>query len=312
MMLAAKSPLKRIAKLNVLEAVALGVVQGLTEFLPVSSTAHLVLVPWFLHWPDPGLTFDVALHLGTFLAVAWFFWDDLTTLARAWFKSLRSPDLRNDPMQQLAWFVLAGTVPAAIAGVVLQKKIETTFRSPYIIAGTMIGVALLLALAELLGKRERDIKKMTLVDAIAVGCAQMCALIPGTSRSGSTITTAMGLGLTREAAARFSFLLGTPIIFGSFLFKTRSYTKAFKEQTHLHGAAMYKALGAHLAHSPNTLPFLAGVVASTVVGYFCIRFLMAFLQKRSMWVFIGYRLALGAIILVLILTHVLPAEMDFS
>lgn len=299
--------------MNLLQGVVLGVVQGLTEFLPVSSTAHLILVPWFMRWDDPGLTFDVALHLGTFLAVAWYFSADIQKLFGAWLESLRKPNLAGDPMQRLAWFVLVGCVPAALAGVVLEKKIATTFRSPLIIAGTMIGVALLLGLAEIVSRKARDLKQMSWTDAVVVGVAQIGALVPGTSRSGSTITAGMLMGLNREAAARFSFLLGVPIIFGSCLFKAKGYVKAFAASVpNLHGQAMLEALGAHVAHSPNALPFLAGVVASTVVGYVSIRFLMAFLQRRSMWVFVAYRVALGSLILLLVLAHKLPASMDLS
>ncbi|MNX98689.1 Undecaprenyl-diphosphatase [compost metagenome] len=281
----------------------LGVVQGITEFLPVSSTAHLILVPWFMQWRDPGLTYDVVLQGGTFLAVIWYFWTDIRNMLVAWFRSLRKPDLRNDPDQRLAWLVILGSFPAGVAGVLLEKHIETTFRSPYVIAATLIGVGLLLALAELLAKHQRELKNLRWLDAIVIGIGQACALIPGTSRSGATMTAAMFMGFSRTAAARFSFLLGIPIIFASTLFKVKGYVSNFA-LTHP-GTSLVD----HLMHSPNTVPFIVGTVVSTVVGYLSIRFLLAFLQRGTMWLFIGYRLVLGVLILIMLLTNRLPASM---
>lgn len=297
--------------MDLFQAIVLGVVQGFSEFLPISSTAHLILVPWFMGWKDPGLTFDVALHLGTFIAVATYFWADLRMMLGAWLESFRAPRLREDVNQRLAWFVIAGTLPAAVLGLMFEHKIETTLRSPYVIVATMIGVALLLALGEFVGKRVKDVKNLKLLDAVLVGFAQASALIPGTSRSGATMTAAMFMGFTREAAARFSFLLGTPIIFASCLFKGKDYFETFgAAHPELHGGALLQELGNHLMTSPNSLPFLAGVIASTVVGYLSIRFLMTYLQKRSLWIFIAYRLVMGAIILGLILTNRLPAAVN--
>jgi len=300
--------------LNLFQAIVLGVVQGVTEFLPISSTAHLILVPWFMRWPDPGLTYDVALQGGTFVAVVWYFWNDIREMIVAWFRSLRKFDLKNDPMQRLAWLVIAGSIPAGLAGVALEKQIESTFRSPYVIASTLIGVGLLLALAEKIAKHSRDLKSIGWLDALLIGVGQACALIPGTSRSGATMTTAMFMGFTREAAARFSFLLGTPIIFASCLFKGKDYFEDFalRHAPRVQELGLAKAFFEHLGHSPNTLPFLVGIVVSTVVGYLSIRFLMTFLQRRTMWIFINYRLVLGALILLLLLTNRLPAGMHIS
>lgn len=289
--------------MDLLQSVVLGVVQGITEFLPVSSTAHLILVPWFMHWRDPGLTYDVVLQGGTFLAVIWYFWTDIRNMLWAWFRSLRKPDLRNDPDQRLAWLVILGSVPAGVAGVLLEKHIETTFRSPYVIAATLIGVGLLLGLAELLARHQKELKGLRWLDALVIGVGQACALIPGTSRSGATMTAAMFMGFSRTAAARFSFLLGVPIIFASTLFKVKDYVDEFGLR---HPG---RSLLDHLMHSPNTVPFLVGTVVSTVVGYLSIRFLLAFLQRRTMWLFIGYRLVVGALILVMLLTNRLPASM---
>ncbi|HEY9898578.1 MAG TPA: undecaprenyl-diphosphatase UppP [Pantanalinema sp.] len=289
--------------MDLLQSVVLGVVQGITEFLPVSSTAHLILVPWFMNWRDPGLTYDVVLQGGTFLAVIWYFWTDIRNMLWAWIRSLSKPDLANDPDQRLAWLVILGSVPAGVAGVLLEKHIETTFRSPYVIAATLIGVGLLLALAEVVARHQRELKGLRWLDALVIGIGQACALIPGTSRSGATMTAAMFMGFSRTAAARFSFLLGIPIIFASTLFKVKHYVDDFGLN---HPG---RSLADHLLQSPNTVPFVVGTVVSTVVGYLSIRFLLAYLQRGTMWLFIGYRLVLGALILVMLLTNRLPATM---
>lgn len=266
--------------MDLIQALILGIVQGITEFLPISSTAHLILVPWFFGWKDPGLTFDLALHVGTFLSVAWFFWGDIRQMAAAWLSSFRKPNFAGDPYQRLAWMVFVGCIPAGVAGLAFKESIETTLRSPYIIAGMLIGVALLLLLGEFVGKRFRNEKELLWRDALLIGLAQAIALIPGTSRSGSTMTMGLFLGLTREAAARFSFLLGLPITFAACVFQLKDL----------------------VGQQVDWLPFIGGTVASTVTGYFCIKFLLAFLAKQSMAVFIAYRLILGGIILALLLT----------
>lgn len=272
--------------MDILQSVVLGVVQGITEFLPISSTAHLILTPLFMGWKDPGLTFDVALHVGTFLAVAAYFREDLSQMVRAGLTSFRRPNFKEDHYQRLAWLTVIGCVPAGIVGILFEEAIETTLRSPYVIAATLAGVALLLLLAEFVGKRDRDVKHLTLRDAILIGIAQACALIPGVSRSGATMTMGMFSGLSREAAARFSFLLGVPIIFASCLFKLR----------HLPSAGLtgseYLAMG-------------VGVATSAITGYFVIKFLLGFLAKRSMMVFIVYRLFVGGLVAILAMRGVL-------
>lgn len=272
--------------MDILQSVVLGVVQGITEFLPISSTAHLILTPLFLGWKDPGLTFDVALHVGTFLAVAAYFRQDIALMIRGGLSSLRRPNFAEDPYQRLAWLTVIGCVPAGIVGILFEKAIETTLRSPYVIAGTLSGVALLLLLAEFVGKRDRDVKHLTLRDALLIGIAQACALIPGVSRSGATMTMGMFSGLSREASARFSFLLGVPIIFASCLFKLRDLPGAGLTSTEL------VAMG-------------VGVLTSAVTGYFVIKFLLGFLAKRSMMVFIVYRLLVGGLVAYLAMRGVL-------
>lgn len=272
--------------MDIIQAITLGVVQGLTEFLPISSTAHLALVPWFFGWKDPGLTFDVALHVGTFLAVALYFRQDLIQMFVSWLKSLKHFD-REDPYQKLSWLVLVGCIPAVIAGVLLDDFVAGVFRSPYVIAASLIGVGLLIAVAERITKHTRTWKDLKLKDAILIGLAQACALIPGTSRSGSTITMGLFLGLERADAARFSFLLGFPVILGSAVFKLKG-----------------------LGHDPALsamLPMMAvGVVVSAISGYLCIRFLMRFLATNTMTVFVVYRVVLGLVILGMLLTGHAP------
>lgn len=272
--------------MDIIQAITLGVVQGLTEFLPISSTAHLALVPWFFGWKDPGLTFDVALHVGTFLAVALYFRQDLIQMFFSWLKSFKHFD-REDPYQKLSWLVFVGCIPAVIAGVLLDDFVAGVFRSPYVIAASLIAVGLLIAVAERVTQHTRTWKDMKLKDAILIGLAQACALIPGTSRSGSTITMGLFLGLERADAARFSFLLGFPVILGSAVFKL-------------------KGLG-HDAALTSMLPMMAvGVVVSAISGYLCIRFLMRFLATNTMTVFVVYRVVLGLVILGMLLTGHAP------
>ena len=270
--------------MDIFQAIALGVVQGLTEFLPISSTAHLALLPWFMGWKDPGLTFSVALHVGTLLAVALYFRQDLTQMFFSWLGSLRGFD-RTDPYQKLSWMVIFGCIPAVIAGFLLDDLIAGIFRSPYVIAAMLIGVAVLIAIAERTTKHTRTWKDMTLKDALLIGLAQACALIPGTSRSGATIVMGLFLGLERADAARFSFLLGFPVIFGSAVLKMKEVVTD----------------PAMLAQ----LPMIGvGTVAAALSGYWCIAFLMRFLQTNTMTVFVVYRIALGLVILGLLITGV--------
>jgi undecaprenyl-diphosphatase len=259
----------------------------LTEFLPVSSSAHLILTPWLLGWEDHGLLFDVALHLGTLVAVLVYFaktWVRLAFLAIG--REVLKPkpgeidnDLYENP--KLLWLLIAATFPAGIAGLFLKDFIETVLRSPAVIGVMLIVVGLLMAAVEKRGGLIRDLNRVSFGDAMAVGCAQALALIPGTSRSGITITTAMFLGITRHSAARFSFLLSTPIILGAGL-------KAFLDAMESGGIPpeMHSA-------------FAVGVIASAIIGYAVISFFLRYLQRATLKVFVYYRVILGAIVLAL-------------
>jgi undecaprenyl-diphosphatase len=250
------------------EAVILGIVQGLGEFLPISSSAHLVLTPWFLGWSDPGLTFDVALHLGTLVAVVVYFWRDLVKLAVA-LPRPRTPD------GKLAWLLLIGAIPGGIAGVLFDDLAEQAFRNPLLIALTLSLMGLVLYAADRWGSQARTERDLGIVDALAIGVAQAVAIVPGVSRSGMTIAVARWRGLERAAAARFSFLLGTPLIAGAAVFKLR-----------------------HLLGEPGvfTGPFMAGIIVAAVVGALSIAFLMRYLQRAGLGVFVIYRLLLAGLV----------------
>jgi undecaprenyl-diphosphatase len=268
------------------QAVILAIVQGVTEFLPISSTAHLALFPWLFGWPDPGLTFDIALHLGTLVAVAIYFlrtWLRLLGLALGKGSRPADPhdpdaDLYDNP--RLLWFLVAATIPGGLAGLAFEKQAETSLRSPYVIAVMMIGVGLFLWWAERTGRQEKDLGHVSLGDSLAVGLSQAVAIIPGTSRSGITIATALVRGVGRAAAARFSFLLATPILAGA----------AAKAALNL--------LRDGLAPEMR-VAFLAGIVISGLTGYLVIAFFLRYLQTNTLRIFIWYRIICGIIILVL-------------
>ncbi len=262
------------------QAIVLGAVQGVTEFLPISSAAHLILVPWFFGWPDQGLMFDVVLHAGTLVAILSFFWQDWYQMVAAPFQVRHAENSRQPNVRLLLW-VVAGTVPAAATGFLFQKTIETTLRSPFIVSFTLIGVALLLWLAERTARLEKELNQVSFADAMSIGCAQAFALVPGTSRSGITMTTGLFRGLTRAAAARFSFLLSAPITAGALLKKSLDLMEAGVPEA-------------------ARMPMLFGFSASLLVGYLTIQFLMKYLQKNTLFLFIHYRIVLGIVILALI------------
>jgi len=262
------------------EALFLGIVQGLTEFLPISSSAHLILIPKMLGWKAPllnSLTFNVALHLGTLLAVGAYFRGELRELARAAVRAGLKRDPWGEPKARLAWFIVLGTVPAVIAGLTMQHKVAGVFRSPALIAGCLIGVSLIMGIAERWSVKRREIITMKPGDVLLIGLAQALALMPGVSRSGITIAAGLALRFKREEAARFSFLLGIPVILGAAVFELK------------------KVAGIGLDQSAITL--LAGMLTAALAGYAAIKFLLAYLRSRTLYVFIIYRLILGAVVL---------------
>ena len=256
--------------MTVFQAIVMGLVQGLSEFLPISSSAHLALTPWLLGWPAPGLAFDVALHLGTLIALVWFFWQEWVTLAKAFFSILRKRKLETESERRVA-FVVVATIPGALAGYLLQDYAKTIFRTPALIGTMLILMGVVLWLVDRSAKQERGITTMTWRDAIIVGLAQMFAIVPGVSRSGSTITAGRAVGMTREAAAVFSFLLSLPIITAAVVFE-----------------------GRHAIANGITMPIVAGVIASAVSGWLAISVLLKFISRNSYGVFALYRLIVGA------------------
>ncbi len=280
------------------KAVILGIIQGLTEFIPVSSSAHLIILPWLFGWKDPvisSLSFDVALHLGTLVAVIVFFASDLWRLIKAFFKSIAEHKIGADMDRKLAWYLLAACIPGGIAGVLLQSRIEASFHANPIPQASMIFMAAAMAvlgallwLADAKAKHIRSLDKITFKDALLIGLAQACAVIPGVSRSGSTITAGLALGLERDAAARFSFLLSAPIIFGAGM-------KSLYD--------LIKDARAGLVSSAALSVFPIGFIAAAVSGFFCVKYLMKFLQKHSTRAFAWYRFALAALVLVVALVR---------
>lgn len=263
--------------MELIQVLVLSLVQGLTEFLPISSSAHLILVPALTTWQDQGLAFDVAVHVGTLLAVVLYFQHDLKRMFLAWLSSLerggQSPDSR------LAWAVLLATIPAALAGLLFGDFVEQNLRSPLVIAGTTIGFGLLLWWADVRGRRRWDEHAINWTDVVAIGCAQALALIPGTSRSGITITAGLLMGLTRKAAARFSFLLSIPIILLA------------------GGSQVVKLISQPQQADWGVL--LAGVLISGLSAYLCIHLFLKLLDRTGMLPFVIYRLALGVLLLIL-------------
>jgi len=275
------------------QAVVLAMAQGLTEFLPVSSTAHLTLIPWLFRFQDPGLTFDVALHVGTLVAVLVYFfrtWVDLLFLGigrEPIFASLvhspeESTSAARSPYRRLFWLLVIATIPAGVAGWAFHEQVATVLRHPAIVGSALILLAVPLAWAERTSRFEKDLRSVGLAEALWIGFAQALALIPGVSRSGATMTAALFLNFRRDTAARFSFLLSTPIIAG---------------------AALNEGMGLARDGLPPGMeaPFLVGVLVSAISGYLCIALFLRFLQFGTFKIFVYYRIILGIIVLALAL-----------
>lgn len=263
------------------ESIILGITQGLTEFLPVSSTAHLVILPELFKWNSPllnTLTFDVALHLGTLLAVVAYFFRDTVDLVTGFVSGVARRDFNDSGKRRLSLLVVLGTIPAGILGVLLEKWVETKFRTPAILAGSLVVVGVLMFYSEKISKRIRKVEKMTLKEALILGFAQALALVPGTSRSGITISSGLLLGFEREEAARFSFLLSIPVIAGAALLKLRVF---------VHGIP-----------AGDLVPLVFGTVASAIFGFLSIKYFMKYLQRHTMGVFVVYRFLFAAIIII--------------
>lgn len=272
-----------------IEAIVLAVVQGLTEFLPISSTAHLKIVPALLGWKDPGAAFSAVIQIGTLLAVLTYFWRDVVRIAAAMLADLRGGKFASTRDAQMGWMIVVGTLPIIVCGLAFKEHIETSFRSLYVISAALACVAVLLAIAEMVVARRqaagiagRDMDQVTWRDAIIVGLMQAAALVPGTSRSGATILGGLASGLSRETAARFSFLLSIPSILAAGVFQ------------------LVESRSVLFAGPRETAALVVGLVVTTAVGYATIPWLLAFLRTHSTFVFIVYRLLLAGLILALL------------
>ncbi len=259
-------------RVTILQAVVLGLVQGIGEFLPISSSAHLVLVPWIFGWQYAGLTFDVALHIGTLLSVVAFFWRDWLVLAYNGLSGKRNTESR------LFWCLIVATIPGALVGFLLESQAETVFRTPLLIGIMLICMGIILYVVDKKFPAKKDLNQVRFSDGVWIGVSQSLAIIPGVSRSGITMSAGRFLGLNRETAARFSFLLSTPIILGAGVLKL-----------------------SELSLADITLPFITGVLVSAVSGFLAIKFLLHYLTRNNFLLFVWYRFILGAIVIILAL-----------
>ena len=276
--------------MTIVQAIILGIVQGLTEFLPISSSGHLLLVPWLFNWhfllenPDLNKTFDVALHLGTFVAVVLYFWREIGRLLGAWVRSIARRSLA-EPEARLAWLLIVSTIPAAIVGVLLEDFITNTLGKPWMIGVAMIVFAGFMYLVDHVAKLDRGLESLTWVDAILIGAAQALALLPGVSRSGITMMTGLLVRLDRESAARYSFLMSIPVIGGAAAFK-----------------------GLEIARdglpSGTALPFAVGMISAALSGIAAIWFVLAYLKRHNFNLFVVYRIAVGVGVLILVVAGV--------
>lgn len=267
-----------------IQALVMGLVQGLTEFLPVSSSGHLILVPWLLGWHDPfidSLAFSVMLHLATLVALLVYFRADWFRLIPAGLAAIRDRSFRADPDRRLGWLLVAATIPAVIAGVLLNDIIETAVREPTLVAVMLAIGAAVLWLADRAGRKVEDVGDVTFPIAVGIGVAQAFALVPGISRSGMSISAGLFAGLTREAAARFSFLMATPVIAGAGLWELK------------------KLVTGEAGVSVDLLPLVVGMVAALLAGIVAIEVTLRYLRTHSTTVFVVYRIALALVVIVL-------------
>ena len=264
--------------MDAIQAIVLGIVQGLTEFLPVSSTAHLRIVPAFMGWEDPGAAFTAVIQLGTMAAVLIYFRKDLWRIITTWFKSLYTPELRGNLDARMGWYIGLGTIPIGIFGLIFKDQIESGARNLYLIGTTLIVLGFVLLIAEKVGRRDRDLATINSRDAAWIGLAQALALVPGVSRSGSTISAGLFAGFDRESAARYSFLLSIPAVVLSGLFELRKIGDP--------GGA-------------GAVPTILATLVAFVVGYASIAWLLRYLVSHSTVVFVIYRVALGALVIAL-------------
>ena len=274
--------------LDLLKAVVLGLIQGLTEFLPISSSAHLRIFPELFGWGDPGAAFTAVIQIGTELAVLIYFRHDIWRIGSTWVRSLVKPEYRGHFDARMGWFIILGSLPIVVLGVLLKDVIERDFRNLWVIATALIVLGIVLGIADRVSADDKRIEHLTLRAAVLMGAAQALALIPGVSRSGATISMGRLLGFEREAATRYAFLLAIPAVVGAGLFELKE-----------------------IPHGDNTYgwgPTVVATVVSFVVGYAAIAWLLRYVSTRSYTPFVVYRIALGLVTLVLLSTGVLAAS----
>ena len=272
--------------MDFLRAVVLGVVQGLTEFLPISSSAHLAIIPKLLGWDDPGAAYTAVIQIGTELAVLLYFWRDIWTIGSGWVRGVFSREARQAPEWRMGWFVIIGSIPIVVLGLLLQDAIDREFRNLWVIGTTLIVLGVVLGIAERVGRKTSPIDDLTMTHAILLGLAQAGALVPGVSRSGATISMGLLLGYERAAATRYAFLLAIPAVVGAGIFKL-------------------KDIGGDNAYGVG--PTIVGTVVSFVVGLAVIHWLLKYVSTHSYTPFVVYRVGLGAVVLVLVGTGVIAA-----
>ena len=273
--------------MDFLQAVVLGVIQGLTEFLPISSSAHLAIFPKFFGWDDPGAAYTAVIQIGTELAVLLYFWRDIWTIGSGWVRGLFSASARDQQEWRMGWFVIIGSVPIVVLGLLLQDAIDRDFRNLWVIGTTLIVLGVVLGIAERVGRKSSPIEDLTLGHAILLGLAQAGALVPGVSRSGATISMGLFLGYERAAATRYAFLLAIPAVVGAGVFKL-------------------KDIGGDNAY--GTGPTVVGTVVSFVVGLAVIHWLLRYVSSHSYTPFVLYRVGLGALTLILVGAGVIAAS----
>ncbi|MEM7008372.1 MAG: undecaprenyl-diphosphate phosphatase [Thermodesulfobacteriota bacterium] len=267
--------------MDLLQSIILGAVQGITEFFPVSSTAHLVIFPWLFSWKDEGLAFNVALHMGSLVAIIYYFWRDWMLIIREFIQSVSNWSFDGRPNGRTGLYLIIATIPGALAGVLFENYAAGILRDPLSVAFMLSFFGVVLYFSDRFSKKTKTVREMSMIDCIIIGISQAFAIIPGVSRSGITITGGMFRNLNREEAAKFSFLLGAPLIAGAGVFESR----------HLEPQAVL------------SLPFIAGVAASAVFAFLAIKYLLKFVRKSSYTVFVVYRLALAVLIAFLYLTR---------
>lgn len=272
--------------MDLLRAVVLGVVQGLTEFLPISSSAHLAIVPKLLGWEDPGAAYTAVVQIGTELAVVLYFWRDIWTIGSGWVRGVFSSEARTEPEWRMGWFIIIGSLPIVVLGLLLQDLIDSEFRNLVVIGTTLIVLGVVLGIAERVGRKIKPLEQMNARDAVLLGLAQAGALVPGVSRSGATISMGLFLGYERAVATRYAFLLAIPAVVGAGVYKL-------------------KDIGGDNAYGVG--PTIVGTVISFVVGLAVIHWLLRYVSTRSYAPFVAYRIGLGALVLILVGAGVITA-----